>query len=243
MIKYMIIDDEPKAVKNLQKRLAKYQNDLTGIGSYTDPVKALEAIQKDKPDLVFLDIEMPGLSGFDLLSLVPEPDFEVIFVTAYDQYAIEAFKHAAVGYIVKPIDPDELHQAIENAKKNIDLKVAKRNNKILLDLLTQKTHRIPIPTSEGYIFIDINKILRLEGSEGYTKIYCCDGKKYMSSYNLGKFREILQSYPFFQQTHRSHLVNVNRIVKFLHEGYVQLENGSMVPVSKTYKKALLDKLT
>ena len=241
MIKYIIVDDEAKAIKNLERHLEKFP-ELENIGTFTDPLEALEAIRQEKPDLLFLDIEMPYLSGFDLLSLLPEPDMEIIFVTAYDQYAIEAFKHAAVGYIVKPIDPGELRNAIENAKNNIELKVAKQNNKVLLDLLTQKTNRISIPTTDGYIFVKVENIIRLEGTDGYTKIFCCKGIKHMSSYNLGKFRELLVNYPFFQQVHRSHVVNLNYVTKYLNEGYVEMEDGSKVSVSKTYRTELLGKM-
>ena len=242
MIKYVLVDDEPKALKNLEKRLAKYHPEMEKIGAFTNPVKALEFIKKNKPDLVFLDIEMPNLSGFDLLSAVPEPDFEIIFVTAYDQYAIDAFKHAAIGYIVKPIDPDELEQAIQKAKKNIELKVAKKNNKVLLDLLTQKNNTVSIPTSEGYIFVKVDKIIRLEGMEGYTKIICCGGQEHISSYNLGRFKEIINDNPLFFQTHRSHIINLEYIEKYLNEGYVVLKDETPVPVSKSYRKQLLDTL-
>ncbi|NPA42862.1 MAG: response regulator transcription factor [Chlorobi bacterium] len=242
MIKYFIIDDEPNAVKNLEKRLRKYADDLECAGTFTDPIEALEALETRRPDLVFLDIEMPHLSGFDWLSRVPDPDFEIIFVTAYDQYAIEAFKHAAVGYIVKPIDPEELDRAIRHARKNIDLRVARRNNKVLLDLLSQKTNRIPIPTQDGYIFVDVESIVRLEGTDGYTRIYCCDGARHMSSYHLGKFRELLEPYPFFMPVHRSHVVNLNRVRKYYNEGYLEMEDGSRVPVSRMKRKELLNRL-
>jgi two-component system LytT family response regulator len=237
------VDDEPKALKNLEKRLAKYHPELEKIGAFNNPVKALEFIKENKPDLVFLDIEMPNLSGFDLLSAVPEPDFEIIFVTAYDQYAIDAFKHAAIGYIVKPIDPDELEQAIQKAKKNIELKVAKKNNKVLLDLLTQKNNTVSIPTSEGYIFVKIENIIRLEGMEGYTKIICCNGQEHISSYNIGRFKEIIGENPLFFQTHRSHIVNLQYVEKYLNEGYVILKDETPVPVSKSYRKELLNTLS
>jgi len=238
MIRYMIVDDEPSAVKNLAKRIRKYEG-MECVGTYTDPFEALEAIRLEKPDLVFLDIKMPNLSGFDLLSSVPEPDFEVIFITAYDQYAIEAFKHAATGYVVKPIDPGELDAAIARAKRNIDLKVAKRNNKILLDLLNQRTGRIPVPAQDGYIFVHTEKIIRLEGTDGYTRIHCCDGTKHMSSYHLGKFRELLEPYGHFQQIHRSHIINVKLMTRYWNEGYVEMEDGSKVPVSRSYRKEFL----
>ncbi len=242
MIRYVIVDDEKKALRNLEKRLLKHHPELERAGVFTDPVEALEFIKRNRPDLVFLDVEMPNLSGLDLLSAIPEPTFETIFVTAYDQYAIDAFKHAAIGYIVKPIDPEELEQAIEKAKKNIALKTAADKNKKLIELLTQQNGNIAIPTTEGYIFVKAKDIIRLEGMEGYTKIICCNNKEHISSYNMGRFKEILAHNPSFLQVHRSHIVNAEYVEKYLNEGYVILKDNTPVPVSKTYRKDFLDKM-
>ncbi|HFS68110.1 MAG TPA: response regulator transcription factor [Flavobacteriia bacterium] len=239
MITCILVDDEAKALKMLEKKLHTKFPELEIIASFQEPEKAVEEIAKHNPDLVFLDIAMPNMSGFDLLSKFENPEFEVIFVTAYDSYALEAIKHAAIGYIVKPIDDESLANAIEKAKKNIQLKVAKKNNKVLLDLLTNKSNTISVPTAEGYRFIKIDDLVRLEGAEGYTKIVCCNKEEYLSSYNLGKFLEILGGHQFFQP-HRSHIINLKHVTGYLKEGYIELINNTVIPLSKQKRKAFLD---
>ncbi len=242
MISCILLDDESKALKMLTKKIKKNFPDLDILGAFQEPEEAIEAIKQLQPDLVFLDIAMPNMSGFDVLSKFNEPAFEVIFVTAYDSYAIQAIRHSAIGYIVKPIDDEALSEAIEKAKENIMLKVAQKNNKVLMDLLTQKSNTISIPTQDGYIFIKINNLVRLEGSDGYTKIICKDDKEYLSSYNLGKFVEILNNGNFFQ-AHRSHIVNLKYVTGYLNEGYIELFNKAVVPLSKTKRKAFLDMMS
>ncbi len=237
MIRCILIDDEEKALKMLRKKIEKKFPQLEIIATYQEPEKAVEGIKELKPDLVFLDIAMPNMSGFDLLSQFDNPGFEVIFVTAYDNFAIQAIRHAAIGYIVKPIDDETLATAIANAEKNIQLKTAKRNNKILLDLLKEKNNTISIPTQEGYVFIKKDNLVRLEGDDGYTKIICQNSNEYLSSYNLGKFIEIL-GHDFFQP-HRSHLVNIKHINRFLKEGYLEMTDKAKVPLSKAKKKEFL----
>ncbi len=239
MIKYILVDDELKALKNLEKKIKKIYPDFLHLGSFNQPEKALEFLNNNEVNLVFLDIEMPNLSGFDLLSKVNDPNFEIIFVTAYNQYAIDAIRHAAIGYIVKPIDIDELKDSIEKAQENIKKKIAHKNNKALLDLLTQKNNIISIPTQTGYAFVKLDNIIRLEGVDGYTKIVCNNDKEFFSSYSLGKFYDMINN-PLFFQTHRSHIINLNYVTGLLNEGYVELANHSNVPLSRTRKKMFLD---
>ncbi len=239
MIKYIIIDDESKAIKNLEKKMKKLFPDYVHLESFNDPQKALSYLNENQVDLVFLDIEMPNLSGFDLLSKVEKPDFEIIFVTAYNQYAIDAIRHAAIGYIVKPIDIEELKETIKKAEENISKKMAHKNNKALLDLLTQQNNIISIPTQTGYAFVKLDNIVRLEGVDGYTKIVCNNDKEFFSSYSLGKFYDMISN-PLFFQTHRSHIVNLNYVTGLLNEGYVEMANHNNVPLSRTRKKLFLD---
>ena len=238
MIRCILIDDEAKALKMLQKKIEKKFPQLEIIATYQEPEKAVEGIKQLKPDLIFLDIAMPNMSGFDVLSQFEEPEFEVIFVTAYDNFAIQAIRHAAIGYIVKPIDDEMLADAIANAEKNIQLKTAKRNNKILLDLLNEKSNTISIPTHESYVFVKKDNIVRMEGADGYTKIICNNNNEYLSSYNLGKFMEILG--PTFFQPHRSHLVNIKHISRYLKEGYLEMTDQTRVPLSKSKRKEFLE---
>ena len=238
MIKCVLIDDEKQALNMLRKKVQKLFDDIEIAGAFQNPEKALPEVEKLKPDLVFLDIAMPKLSGFDFLSKIKEPDFEVIFVTAYDNYAIEAIKHAAIGYIVKPIDNKELKAAVEKAKKNIQLKVAAQKNKALLELLSPESKILSIPTSNGYVFVKKDNIIRLEGTEGYTKIVCDNQQEHLSSYSLGKFVSYLDSKKFLQ-VHRSHIVNLSFVTGFLKEGNLQLADNSHVPLSKSKKDEFL----
>ncbi len=240
MISCILIDDEIKALKMLQKKIEKKFPQLKIAETFQDPEKAIVAIRKLKPQLVFLDIAMPNMSGFDVLSQFNNPEFEVIFITAYDNYAIQAIRHAAIGYIVKPIDDEALADAIKKAEKNIKLKTAKENNKKLLNLLTEKSNTISIPTQDGFIFIKKDKLVRLEGVEGYTKIITSDSQEYLSSYNLGKFLEILNDDMNFFQPHRSHLVNLKYITRFLNEGYLELVDHSKVPLARSKRKEFLE---
>ncbi len=235
MIKCILVDDERKALKMLQKKIKDLFPDFEIIGAYENPLEALEAVKQTPPDLLFLDIAMPNMSGFDFLSKIENPGFEIIFVTAYNQYAIEAIKHAAIGYIVKPIDKDELMQAVGKAKENIKLKVAYKNNRYLLDLLNNNSKTISIPTQNGFVFVQQDGIVRMEGTEGYTKIVCKDGKAFLSSYSLGKFLDILKNPKFFQ-AHRSHVINISYVTGFLNEGYLDMINGEKVPLSKIKRK-------
>lgn len=238
MIKCILIDDEAKALKMLQRKIAHFFPDCEILATFQNPEEALMQIDTLQPDLVFLDISMPNMSGFDFLSAIDNPTFEVIFVTAFNQYAIEAIKHAAIGYIVKPIDDEELQQAVEKAKENINLKVAQRNNKVLLELLSQKSSTLSIPTQNGYVFVKKEDIVRFEGTDGYTKIVCCKDQEYLSSYSLGKFASILDLTNFFQ-AHRSHIINLKYVVGYLNEGYVELSDKSNIPLSKNKRKDFL----
>ncbi len=238
MINCILLDDEAKALKMLEKKLKKNHPDINILATFQEPEKAVEAIRQLKPNLVFLDIAMPNMSGFDVLSQFDEPEFEVIFVTAYDAYAIQAIKHSAIGYIVKPIDDEALNEAVIKAKKNISMKVARENNKALLDLLNQKSNTLSIPTQEGYTFIKIDDLVRLEGAEGYTKIICKNGQEFLSSYNLGKFVDLLENRHFFH-AHRSHIINLKFVTRYLNEGYIELMNKHTIPLSKNKRKDFL----
>ncbi len=238
MINCILLDDESKALKMLEKKLLKNHPNINILATFQEPEKAVDAIRQLQPDLVFLDIAMPNMSGFDVLSQFKDPEFEIIFVTAYDSYAIQAIKHAAIGYIVKPIDDDALKAAILKAEKNISMKVARENNRALLDLLNQKSNTLAIPTQDGYIFIKVENLVRLEGADGYTKIICKNDQEFLSSYNLGKFIDLLKNLHFFQ-AHRSHIINLKYVTRYLNEGYIELLDQYTVPLSKAKRKEFL----
>lgn len=184
---------------------------------------------------------MPVLSGFDLLSKIENPNFEIIFVTAYNEYAIEAIQHCAIGYIVKPIDNDELKNAVTNALKNIDQKSALEKNKQLLEsLISNGNSTIVIPTQKGLSFIKTEDIIRFEGVDGYTKIVL-QNSSILSSYSIGKFSNSPKLSNFFS-IHKSHFINLNYVSDFLNEGYIILINGDRVPIAKSKRKDFLEKI-
>lgn len=238
-IKAILVDDEEKALKSLASKIERFFPEIEIVQLEQNPEKAVEIIKQQQPDIVFLDVEMPVLSGFDVLANIENPNFEIIFVTAYSNYAIEAFQHCAIGYVVKPIDNDELKLAINNALKNIDSKSSLVKNQALLELLTDSSDKkIIIPTSTGFSLVKLTDILHLEGYSGYTKIHLIDNSEIISSYNIGKFEKMLND--SFFKCHKSHIVNLKRIKAFENEGYLVLENDVRVVISRAKKKDILE---
>lgn len=240
----ILIDDEAKALESLQIKVSKFFPEIEIVALCSNPQKAIDTINNLKPNLLFIDIEMPVLSGFDVLAKIKNPDFEVIFVTAYNNYAIEAIKNCAIGYVVKPIDNDELKQAINSAIKNIQQKTAFEKNMQLLANLGSKSTKssIAIPSQKGLSFIKTEHIIRFEGVDGYTRIYCVDAKPILSSYNIGKFSKMLKGRSFFQ-SHKSHIVNLNYVQSILKEGFIELNDKSTVPCAKTKRSELVDRMS
>lgn len=237
-IKTILVDDEEKALKSLANKIEQFFPEIEIIQLEQNPEKAVQIIKQQQPDIVFLDVEMPVLSGFDVLASIENPNFEIIFVTAYSNYAIEAFQHCAIGYVVKPIDNDELKLAINNALKNIENKSSLVKNQALLELLTDSSDKkIIIPTSKGFSLIKLTDILHLEGYNGYTKIHLIDSSEIISSYNIGKFEKMLND--SFFKCHKSHIVNLKHIKAFENEGYLVLENDTRVVISRTKKKDII----
>lgn len=244
-LKAILVDDEEKALKSLQIKVKRFFPDISILATIQNPVEAVQIIEEQKPDLVFLDIEMPQLNGFDVLQKFEKPNFEIIFVTAYSDYAIEAIQHCAIGYIVKPIDDSELKSAVENALKNRKLKTALEKNKTLIENLKNQQStdsKIIIPSQKGLDFVKISDIIRCEGDAGYTKIIIQDAKTILSSYSIGKFVKMLTN-KNFTLIHRSHLVNLKYVSGYLNEGYITMENGDRLPISKTNRSEFIEKMS
>jgi len=239
MIRVILIDDEQRALDILRLKLEKHFPSIQIIAEYTNPEEAVIGINTQNPDLIFLDITMPILSGFDVLSQIKNPDFEVVFVTAYNDYAIEAIKHAAIGYIVKPIDTDELIEVGNLAIKNIKNKQSVDKNMMLLShLLAQKqTSRISVPLQKGIRFLRLDDIIRFSGVDGYTQISLVGSLPLLSSYSIGKFSKMVDGQGFFS-CHKSHLVNLKYINGILNNGMIEMTDGQ-IPCSKSKKSELL----
>lgn len=236
----VLIDDEVSNLKGLAQKLGKLFPKIEITHTFQKPEDAVKLLQTEQPDLVFLDIEMPRINGFDLLSQLSNIQFQVIFVTAYSEYAIEAFKQNAIDYVLKPIDNADLTVAVDKAIKVIEEKSALNNSHKLVNLLTGALadyKKIIIPTSKGLSFIPQEEVIHLEGYEGYTKIHLIDATTITSSYNLGRFEKLLSS--VFFKCHKSHIINLEKVRHFENEGYLILENNQRVPISRTNKKAFL----
>lgn len=238
--KVILVDDEHTALQNLKKKIENNSDNVDVVGAFQNPLEALKAINSQAPDILFLDIQMPQLNGFELLSKIDELTSQVIFSTAYGEYALDAIKKNAVDYILKPIDNTELKTAIKKAIINIERAQDDQNNNLvaLLNKIIESDHKLKVPTQKGISFIPQEDVIHLEGYDGYTKIHLASGKTITSSYNLGKFGEFLDEN--FFKCHKSHIVNIRAVRAFENEGYVVLGDDYRVPITKTYKQAFLD---
>lgn len=238
--KAILVDDEHTALQNLKKKIEKISNQIEVIAIFQNPKEAIEHINKMVPDILFTDIQMPGLNGFELINSIDELKSQVIFCTAYGEYALEAIKQNAVDYILKPIDNVELKDAIEKAILNIEKEDIDQHLNLvaLLNKIIHRDHKLKVPTQKGISFIPQEEIIHLEGYDGYTKIHLVDGKTIISSYNLGKFSNYLDDN--FFKCHKSHIVNIRAVRAFENEGYIVIAEDYRVPITKTYKQAFLE---
>ncbi len=244
MIKVIIIDDEQRARILLKEMLIEYCDDIDIVTECDDLPTGVKAIRKHQPDLVFLDIEMPGHSGLEMLDFFDanEINFSIIFTTAYDQYAIQAFKLSAVDYLLKPIDPNELVTSVERYKKL--LKKQKEDYLILKENLNQP-HKIAVPTGNTIKFIELENILFLEASSSYTEIVFADNTKLMVSRTLKNFEEVLNRNTLFFRCHKSYIVNIQFISDYVKSdgGYIILKNKTKIPISPEKTGELLEMMT
>ncbi|HVM88200.1 MAG TPA: LytTR family DNA-binding domain-containing protein [Puia sp.] len=250
MIKGVIIDDEQNNIDNLSRLLQKYCPDVLITGTAMDADTGKQLILAEYPQLVFLDIQMPEKNGFDLLKSLSNYSFEIIFVTAYDKYGIQAVKFAAIDYLLKPINIEELKQAVDKAV--VKTKNKKQNLQLenLLQMLQEtqqkQEHRIALPTAKEIRFAKTQDIIRCESSNNYTSFFLMSGEKLIVSKPIYEYEELLCDYGFIR-CHQSHLVNKKFIKSLLKEdgGFLLLEDNAQIPVSrqkKDYVKTLLAKI-
>ncbi|MBC7862973.1 MAG: response regulator transcription factor [Bacteroidia bacterium] len=241
--KAIIIDDELRARKLLSGILGEYAKNILVAEECGDLPSGVKAIRKHKPDVVFLDIEMPGHSGLELLDFFNEDEinFEIIFTTAYNQYAIQAFKLSAIDYLLKPIDTDELQNAIARFEKKKN--TAAPNFSALKENLKNKdTNKIAVPTGNSFRFISLSDILYLKADSSYTEIYFIDGTKLIVSRTLKNFEEALDTSVAFFRCHKSYLVNPVYITEYIKSdgGYILLNGKTTIPISSEKVDELLE---
>jgi two-component system LytT family response regulator len=245
-IQAIIVDDEANNIENLQIIIKQYCPEVEVVATAQNVDAALAFIAHYKPDLVFLDIQMPHKSGFDLLSEVPDISFETIFITAYDKYGIRAIKFSALDYLLKPIDIDEFKIAIDKAKVKIAAKKQNLNIDNLLQYLKGGNREVPkiaLPTLKEIMYVKVTDIIRCEAANSYTTFYLSSNEQVLVCKTLKEFAELLKPHNFIR-THQSHLVNINAVKSYLTEdgGTLLLHNLEKVPISRQNRESVKNSL-
>jgi two-component system LytT family response regulator len=242
MITAIIIDDERKGRHALQQKLTDYCPQVNVVAEAENGSEGLKLIEQHDPAIVFLDIEMPMMNGFEMLQHLPDKNFHLIFTTAYDQYAIKAIKYAAFDYLLKPIDIEELQVTIKKAEEQIAL----NNTAERLDTLSQnlasknQLQKIAIPTMEGLLFFNVSDIVYLEAESNYTTLHFINHPKLVASRTMREFEDMLPADIFFR-THNSFIINLNYIKRYLKGdgGQIEMQNGHFVDVARRKKEEFI----
>lgn len=247
MIKAIIVEDEIRSVKLLENLIRDYCPDIALMGSATSVEEGFNLINIHHPDIVFLDIEMQKESGFDLLNKFNEINFEIIFTTAYEQYALRAIKFSAIDYLLKPIDIEELKTAIAKVLKNSHIHQINKKFETLMQNknLEQPGHlQIALPSTEGLSIVFVHEILYLKSDRQYTLFVFKSDERIVTSKNLGEYEDLLSTHNFFR-VHHSALINLTEVKKYVRGegGYVIMSNGDQVEVSKRKKDAFINQFT
>lgn len=233
MLRVIIIDDEPMGINTLKVLIERLENNINIVSTTTDPEKGIEIINSFHPDLVFLDINMPKLNGFELIEKLNYKDFKLVFTTAHQEYAIKAIKNKAFDYLLKPIDYEDLKTCIEKSISEFNLTQKTTKHKTLLEL----------SVGDGIVFIKQQDILYIEADGSYSIITLLDGKKHVASRNL-KYIEALLDSSIFYRCHQSFIINLKEVKKFISANgtSVKLSDDTLIEVGKNQKDILLDKL-
>ena len=241
-MKAVLIDDQSHVRENLKMLLGEFVPEVAVIAEADGVKSGLDCLKKYKPDLVFLDIEMADGSGFDLLSLIKERTFRVIFVTGHDGYAIRAFRVAAIDYLLKPVDPDDLIEAVEKAKRQGPLQQVQVNEAVASQS-ADKLKQLVLSDADNVYLVQLSEIIRCQSEDNYTRFFLLDGRKLLISRTMKEFAELLEKAGFFR-SHQSHLIN---LAFFDHldkrdGGTIFLKDGSSVPLATRKKDNLLQAL-
>lgn len=244
MITAVIIDDEKSARETLSGLLKTYCPGVEILGTANSVEKGVELIVEQKPELVFLDVKMPFGSGFDLLERLPDITFEVIFTTAYDQYALKAIKFSALDYLLKPINVAEIKAAVKKVRESKNQHLLNKKLETFIENITAKNKqltKIVLPMSEGFKVVEVQEIIHCQSDGNYTNLFLMDGSKILSSKTLKDFDELLIEYNFFR-IHQSHLINLNSVKHYDRGrgGQVKLSDGSTVAIARSKKAEFIE---
>jgi two-component system, LytTR family, response regulator len=242
MIKAILVDDEKHCRETLSIQLEKYCSEVQLLAQCSSAVQGLEAIAQYQPDVVFLDVEMPKMNGFEMLQQFSHIPFEVIFTTGYDAYAIKAIRFSAIDYLLKPIDKDELRKAVGKVSQKTGHSLNQQLDILLGKLGTKQVplQKIALPTLDGFELVPIENILHCEADSNYTHVVLKHAKKVLVSRTLKEIEELLGGHAFLR-VHHSYLVNLNEIVRYIRGegGYVIMSDNTSITVSRSRKDALL----
>lgn len=245
MLRSVIIDDEPQNASILKNDIIAHCPSVEVIAVCHSAKEGIMAIKKEKPDLAFLDIEMPWMNGFEMLEMLDDINFSIIFTTAHDQFAAKAFRLSAVDYLLKPIDANDLKVAVKKAQQRSEQQQGNVHIENLLRNIKQPSaqQKIALPNKDGYEFVEVSHIIYCQAEGAYTKVFL-DNKKYiLVSKSLGDIEELLPA-DIFQRIHHSTVVNLHFITHFVRTdgGYVKLQTGEQLTVSKSKKEAVMERL-
>jgi two-component system, LytTR family, response regulator len=245
MLKCIIVDDEFKSREGLKALIEKFCENVEVAALCQNGNEAITAMEEVKPDIVFLDIQLQKETGFEILERLDKIEFEIVFTTAYSEYAIKAFRFSAIDYLLKPIDINDLRLAIEKARKRI---VGNINERVATLAQNMKGNgfrhsRLALPASDGLVFVSIDEILYCEATGNYTNIHMIDSRKFLVSRTLKEYADLLEDQDFFR-IHNSYVINLNSIKKYIRGegGQVVMSNDKALDVSKAKKKSFLDKI-
>ena len=241
ILQAVIVEDELRAANTLKRLINDYCENVEILAIAHSVSEGVKTLEKFRPQLVFLDIEMQTGTGFDLLRKVDNLNFEVVFTTAYEHYALKAIKFSAIDYLLKPIDWQELQEAVAKVREKIQSAPNDRINHLLQNITTPSLQQtITLSTNEGYEFIRVEEIIRLEAGGSYTSFYLKDGRKIMVSRHLKEYEQLLSHQPFFR-VHQSHLVNLTQVEKMVRQdgGYLLMKDGAQVDIAQKKREEFL----
>lgn len=239
-MKTVIIEDEQKSSDLLRHLLAEVAPGMEILGEVPTISQALPIINEQEPDLIFLDIELPQQNGFSLFDYFPRPSFHIIFTTAYDKYAVQAFRMAAVDYLLKPIKASQLQEAINRVKERQNFDFLSQHLGVLRNNINNAPPKLALPSANGFLFVNIQEIIRCEAARNYAFFYLTSGKKIVVSRPLKTFAKLLESFSFFR-ANRSHLVNLQFVKSYARtkQGEITTQDGVVIPLTERSKEAFL----
>ncbi len=244
----LLIDDESDGLDLLALLIQKHCPELNIIGQYDHPASGIAAIRALRPELVFLDVAMPDINGFEVLEACRDIPFHLIFTTAFNEYAVKAFKYSAIGYLLKPVDQEELKEAVQRAQQLLTIRQHAQQRDILFDFLQPTKpvrEKIALPTSDGLLFLPISNILYCKADGNYTRVFCLHQEKpELFTKQLHEIAELLPPDTFYR-SHHSYLVNLKLVEQFIKngDGELRMKDGQRVPVSRSQKEGLLERLS